>query len=401
MAVSWGRSFGTVQTTNLVDNNRCRLNTGLPVCCAIWNESEPRSAYRFGGRSVGCVTERVYVPSAFEVLQLEKAQFFDNITDFRLRKQTVIEYITSERDLNDSYSWMTGVKRHMRSPSTSLFTEEELRLDEHYLSYFRVTQKCPHHALHTWIEWIEPLTIHARNPFSLLGCVKIKSANLAKRYPLFAPFIQAATILNGIYNTDHILLHPMAEKMHRGNHKSNSRGQGKNYFFDAGTSSFESSMWWFTCMYNQRNITFDSLYGWEFTLLEPAKFWEEVPSLMRPKYHFYNIKMSSDPLDGNSPLRMIRQIAGEQDFVSFKLDIDTPSVEIPTVLEILKDESLQRLIGEFFFELHFRCEIMMYCGWGEGNKVPEESFGVKLHRWNVLDLFQQLRKAGVRSHFWP
>lgn len=143
------------------------------------------------------------------------------------------------------------------------------------------------------------------------------------------------------------------------------------------------------------------MYGWEHTLLEPTKFWEEVPAAMRPKYHFYNTKMSSDPDDGNSPLRMIKQIATEQDFVSFKLDIDTPAVELPTVLHLLRDKQLHALVDEFFFELHFRCEVMMYCGWGEGNIVPEELFGLKLHRWDVLNLFQELRRAGIRSHFWP
>jgi hypothetical protein len=37
------------------------------------------------------------------------------------------------------------------------------------------------------------------------------------------------------------------------------------------------------------------------------------------------------------------------DFVAFKLDIDTPEVEIPVALEILKDSHSTGLIDEVFF----------------------------------------------------
>lgn len=85
--------------------------------------------------------------------------------------------------------------------------------------------------------------------------------------------------------------------------------------------------------------------------------------------------------------------------MSFKLDIDTPSIEVPIALEILSDTELHHLIDEFFFELHFRCEIMMYCGWK--TKMPVEYMGLKLDRLHALNFFQQLRKVGIRAHFWP
>jgi hypothetical protein len=40
------------------------------------------------------------------------------------------------------------------------------------------------------------------------------------------------------------------------------------------------------------------------------------------------------------------------------------SVEMPVAMEILNNPAVTDLIDEFFFELHYRCEIMMYCGWG-------------------------------------
>jgi hypothetical protein len=65
---------------------------------------------------------------------------------------------------------------------------------------------------------------------------------------------------------------------------------------------------------------------------------------------------------------------------------------------MLEDESLIELIDEFFFELHFNCEIMMPW-WRTGQ---HKSFmGLPLDRFHALDLFLKLRKKGVRAHIWP
>jgi hypothetical protein len=71
---------------------------------------------------------------------------------------------------------------------------------------------------------------------------------------------------------------------------------------------------------------------------------------------------------------MIKQIAVPEDSVSFKLDIDTPTVEIPLAMELLQDPQLLGLVDEFFFELHFRCEVLMYCGWKD--KMLQEYNGL-------------------------
>jgi hypothetical protein len=149
----------------------------------------------------------------------------------------------------------------------------------------------------------------------------------------------------------------------------------------------------------QQNIAFDRIFGWEYTLLEPGPFWAQVPAAVAPKYSFFNTKMSADPLNAQSPLRFIKQLATEEDFVAFKLDIDTPDVEIPSLLQILKDPALHSLVDEFFFEFHFRCELMMICGWGR--EISSQSHGLKMERAEVLTTFQALRRAGVRAHFWP
>jgi hypothetical protein len=112
-----------------------------------------------------------------------------------------------------------------------------------------------------------------------------------------------------------------------------------------------------------------------------------------------NQPVSSHHNDSGSVLRAIKQIAWEQDFVSVKLDIDTPEIEIPIFLDILHNDVYSDLIDEFFFELHFQCEFLMFCAWGRN--IPAEVHGFKMERSNVMKAFQTLRYKGIRSHFWP
>lgn len=149
----------------------------------------------------------------------------------------------------------------------------------------------------------------------------------------------------------------------------------------------------------QRKIAFDQEYGFEHTLLEPQDFWSRVPTSVKPYYHFFNAPVSAGLEDQVAPLRFIREIASPEDFVSFKLDIDTPSIEIPIAMEILRNPKIAALVDEFFFELHFRCELMMLCGWGDN--IPEEDHGLVLNRYHAMKFFRVLREQGIRAHIWP
>ncbi len=149
----------------------------------------------------------------------------------------------------------------------------------------------------------------------------------------------------------------------------------------------------------QRKIAFDQEYGFEYTLLEPTDFWSRVPTSVKPFYHFFNAPVTAGLEDQLSPLRFIQAIATAEDFVSFKLDIDTPSIEIPIAMEILRNPEIGRLVDEFFFELHFHCELMMLCGWGD--KMPGVDHGLTLDRLHAMKFFRQMRELGIRAHFWP
>lgn len=141
----------------------------------------------------------------------------------------------------------------------------------------------------------------------------------------------------------------------------------------------------------------DVLYGYEVTLLEPTSFWDIVPNEISQIYHFYNIPITKNITAKHNPLKIIKDTANVDDFVSFKLDIDTPSVEIPLALQIASDPSLAELIDEFFIEIHFNCPLLKGC-WGT---VPEYVDGFKLDRVSAMKLLQKYRTMGIRSHFWP
>ena len=141
----------------------------------------------------------------------------------------------------------------------------------------------------------------------------------------------------------------------------------------------------------------DVMYGWEVSLLEPTSFWDGVPDEISQSYHFYNIPITTNITTKSNPLRIIKDIATLDDFVSFKLDIDTPTVEIPIALDILANPDIAELIDEFFFELHFNCPLMKGC-WGT---IPESVAGLKVECITAMKLFQKYRLMGIRSHFLP
>ena len=147
-------------------------------------------------------------------------------------------------------------------------------------------------------------------------------------------------------------------------------------------------------------INFEHIYGWEYTLLEPNHFWSHVPPKVAPYYHFFNAPVSEKKRDTLSVQRFIEEVAKPDDFVAFKLDIDSPFIEIPIALELLKDTKFSSLVDEFFFELHFHCELLLKCAWG--NLPAKGTFPeLPLDRYHALEYFRQLREIGIRAHIWP
>jgi hypothetical protein len=292
------------------------------------------------------------------------------------------------------------VQDHMQSEKTPT----EIKDDIEFLSRFEFTRTCGTNV-EKWMEYIEPITITARHPFAFATCLDPKRQPYNQYYTKGKPRVARS-------NVDYILTQS-GRNLHNQSYTATGRrvvsqrngGSGailttpKRFMFDAGTSTFDSSLVWFTCAYSQRRVSFDQVYGWEMTLLEPSDYWKRVPPNWKPYWHFHNIPISAEDQNPDNPLTYIKQFASVHDFVSFKLDIDTPSVEMPIALKLLSDPSVTSLVDEFFFELHFRCEVMTSCGWGK--RVPETSYGLMLDRPHVLQFFIDLRKRGIRAHIWP
>jgi hypothetical protein len=94
-----------------------------------------------------------------------------------------------------------------------------------------------------------------------------------------------------------------------------------------------------------------------------------------------------------NPLRTILKQFGEDDFIVLKLDIDTRSIEIPLVKQLLEDKDgiYHKLIDQFYFEHHVTMAEMNGQFWGANMAgTIKES----------LELFRGLREKGIPSHFW-
>lgn len=77
------------------------------------------------------------------------------------------------------------------------------------------------------------------------------------------------------------------------------------------------------------------------------------------------------------------------DFVVFKLDIDVAELE-HLVLQALKHPDMRRMVGELYFEHHMDVAEMKTLGWDY-----KETWA------SSLSLFNELRQAGMRIHYWP
>lgn len=420
--IVWGKIFGGANHWENI-NMSCTHNTH-PVCCVALEDLDRtnRDVSLVTTRGVGrglskldesssalhhmkhhankhlkCTIKRVYVPSKYELRHFEMAKYVaKNSTDLYARRRLLIELISSESEIEEATYWTQRVKDHMASESIP----PELPEDRNFLSRFVVTKACDDSnggvQTEAWEEWIEPISIHFRHPFSLNNANKDLLTAFSK-YPK-----GYKEISKPIINSEHVLLQSALSFYNnsRINYGLTHTNRPNHHFLlDAGSSMFSSSISFFSCAYSQRKVSFNEVYTWELTLLEPSKFWEDVPTRWKPFYHFYNIPITSAINSSDSPLAFIDQAAEVDDFVAFKLDVDTPAVELPILQYILEHPEIAAKIDEFFFELHFLCEIMIWLGWGEP-KI-KEFMGKPFDRVFAFESFTKLREMGIRAHIWP
>ena len=126
-------------------------------------------------------------------------------------------------------------------------------------------------------------------------------------------------------------------------------------------------------------------------------FFCTVPNnfLSRTYFHQQWISSSIASSSAQSPFipSVIRQTASKEDYVLFKLDIDSGHVEKGTVDHLLSpDNDDLEYIDEFFWEQHVDNYIMNRA-WGD---TIDKSMTIE----DSYHYFLRLRQQGVRAHSW-
>ena len=176
----------------------------------------------------------------------------------------------------------------------------------------------------------------------------------------------------------------------------------QNIYVDLGASTWNTggggpSQSWFYDSYKRHGIEFDRLLLWEANPTPAAAIFSDLPKDVWHKYQYFNWPASSNSSDASSPLHIIKKIAKPGDFVVLKLDIDTPSVELPILRDLLNDPELLDLVDEFFFEYHVLFGPMNPAWFGSENPNPRPTTETLADSYAV---FRTLREKGVRAHSW-
>ena len=212
----------------------CKLPNGSPICCSALdghfnktNMGDKRRKKRRGK----CFTTRTYESSDYEIRHLKAAQTLRGVGP-------LWNFVQSPEEILAASDWLQDVK--------SLMSESHygsaLEPNRTHLSRFIVTEDCGDAGTTTTIEYIEPITVTARHPFawSWSGC----DNNVAKKG--FKKWLRKDKRTH-LCDTDFVVLA----------NKKWTESSTKKYFFDAGSSTFDSSGWWFMCGYSQVNYEFD------------------------------------------------------------------------------------------------------------------------------------------------
>jgi len=186
---------------------------------------------------------------------------------------------------------------------------------EHISSKFvfknEVTGMCTEYT-----EYIEPLVSHLRHP--LAKCVN------ASKQKLWLTLFRGYVI-------------PLPSK---------PRGDGKMLYFDAGSSSWTDggggpSLSYFTSMWKRHGIDFDRIQAYEMKTT-PKTFYDQVPAFYQNKTLYRQCAVASslaeETVDHPFIPHDIAKVAMPNDYVFFKLDIDSPMVEDGSIQYILEND---------------------------------------------------------------
>lgn len=225
-------------------------------------------------------------------------------------------------------------------------------------------------------DYIEPLVSFLRHPLALCGPSKDRQL-FGKRN-------------KQIFLFDRSYVQPPPHNFLKGN---------KALYFDAGASTWGGgaggpSLKYFADQWARRGIVWDHIEGWECNQPE-TEFYKTVPNEWKNKTTYHQRCVATTPDKEPFIPSVIRQKATKDDYVLFKLDIDSANVETKIVDHLLSTANVDiEFIDEFLWEQHVKERgYMQKHGWGRHLDYSKD----------IADSYQyflRLRQRGVRAHSW-
>jgi hypothetical protein len=109
-----------------------------------------------------------------------------------------------------------------------------------------------------------------------------------------------------------------------------------------------------TCIFQKFSFIMDHIYAFEVTPKEPVAVYQNVPAEWMSSYHWINVAVNPEVGHTMNPLPSIISMINDDNLVFVKLDVDTPSVEMPIALQLL--QSYSYLVDVFFPSIMYTWE---------------------------------------------
>ena len=267
----WGETHGILLESKNVPYD-CQHNKNR-MCCSVLEPRAPSYSIknrcqrqlnspnsfskniRQKSRSEVCKLHKEYISSPYELRHILMAKNISSVMSPDIRRAALVEFITSQDEIDFANIWLKRVRLRMGPGNADVDVTSD---DEEFLSKFRITKTCStgrnSSTNITWYEWIEPLAVFGRHPFALSNCDNAdvdKLSRLRRNYP------GAVELMN----VDYILTQSAKSFYNNTINKMGQQNAGhpvREFLFDAGSHSFESSLIWLTCAYSQVSILFSS-----------------------------------------------------------------------------------------------------------------------------------------------
>jgi hypothetical protein len=175
----------------------------------------------------------------------------------------------------------------------------------------------------------------------------------------------------------------------------------KKYYFDAGASNWLQgaggpSLSYFVAIWQRHGFEFDHIFAFEMTT-SLEQFYNSVPLTYKSRTVYQQAAVSSQPEQDSAQTpflpKFIERTTRESDYVLFKLDIDSPTVEDGQIEYILKNRVH---IDELFWEHHVAGNYLMDEYWNNTPGNPPSNLSLR----QSYELFLRMRKQGIRAHSW-